>query len=417
MIVLLLFMREAVTNPANMAPDLTNTDISVRAAVGVLIFYAAVALLHVVLPAYRCEGYACDWKGVPLTYRLNGPLVMLLVGGVWALLPPELATFSAVNYWTCVGAANAVGLTCSALLLWFSTPERPCRCLTVDQKALRERAAKGEDAMLAVTPSPPRGTAAHYFFGHAFNPRLGGVDLKMLLYSLGASALAWNVLSAAALAHQLQGRVSTALCCYMAMLSWFLLEYMCAEVVHLYTYDLFCEKLGFKICWGCLVFYPFFYCIGVWPLVGSASTSADISLTTALLISLLYLSGWLLTRGANLQKYVAKTRPQTTGWLGMPMTLVPGTRLLCGGFWGLSRHINYAGEVVQAIAIALPGCLISLQQADMRHAALPWLYPLYYVALFIPRALDDETQMRAKYGAHYDAYAARVPYRIVPGLW
>ena len=41
--------------------------------------------------------------------------------------------------------------------------------------------------------------------------------------------------------------------------------------------------------------------------------------TTALLISLLYLSGWLLTRGANLQKYVAKTRPQTTGWLGMPM--------------------------------------------------------------------------------------------------
>jgi hypothetical protein len=30
-----------------------------------------------------------------------------------------------------------------------------------------------------------------------------------------------------------------------------------------------CEKLGFKLCWGCLLFYPFFYCIGVWPLVAA----------------------------------------------------------------------------------------------------------------------------------------------------
>ena len=51
------------------------------------------------------------------------------------------------------------------------------------------------------------------------------------------------------------------------------------------------------------------------------------------------------------------------------------------------------------------------------HAVLPWTYPLYYVALFVPRTLDDEVQMRAKYGADFEAYAKLVPSRIIPGVW
>ena len=51
------------------------------------------------------------------------------------------------------------------------------------------------------------------------------------------------------------------------MLSFFVVEYLYHEHVHLYTYDLFAEKLGFKLIWGCLCFYPFFYPIGVWPIL------------------------------------------------------------------------------------------------------------------------------------------------------
>jgi len=264
-------------------------------------------------------------------------------------------------------------------------------------------------------PAPPRSGLQHYFFGLAFNPRLGGIDLKMLHYVLGALGLAWNLLSAAALRLQLHGSLSLAMCVYLAMFAWFIVEYLCLEVVHLYTYDIFCEKMGFKLCWGCLVFYPFFYCVGVWPLA-YAAPSSDLSAAAAVLIAAAFLGGWFLTRGANLQKFFFKRSDgRLERWCGLRMQVVPGTRLLVSGFWGLSRHVNYCGEIVQAIALALPGCAVG---SSAYYRFLPWLYPLYYVALFVPRQLDDDAQLAAKYGAALFAeYARRVPYRMVPWLY
>ena len=49
---------------------------------------------------------------------------------------------------------------------------------------------------------------------------------------------------------------------------------------------------------------------------------------------------------------------------------------------------------------------------------LPWLYPLYYVALFVPRQMDDDAQLQAKYGdKSFAEYVRLVPYRIVPYVW
>ena len=97
----------------------------------------------------------------------------------------------------------------------------------------------------------------------------------------------------------------------------------------------------------------------------------------------------------------------------MSMETLPGSRgrILVGGFWGVSRHVNYLGEVVQALALALPGLLAS-------GSAVPLLYPAYYTALFIGRALDDDLQCEKKYGpALWGAYTNRVPWRIVPFVW
>jgi protein-S-isoprenylcysteine O-methyltransferase Ste14 len=47
----------------------------------------------------------------------------------------------------------------------------------------------------------------------------------------------------------------------------------------------------------------------------------------------------------------------------------------------------------------------------------PWLYPLYYVALLVPRQLDDDKRCAAKYGPLWDEYKKRVPRRIVPFIY
>jgi protein-S-isoprenylcysteine O-methyltransferase Ste14 len=84
-------------------------------------------------------------------------------------------------------------------------------------------------------------------------------------------------------------------------------------------------------------------------------------------------------------------------------------RLLCSGFWGLSRHINYLGEILMAVGLTLvlgwPGLL------------WPWLYPLYYLLLLVPRQLDDDKRCERKYGALWTEYCRRVRYRILPGVY
>ena len=39
----------------------------------------------------------------------------------------------------------------------------------------------------------------------------------------------------------------------------------------------------------------------------------------------------------------------------------------------------------------------------------PWLYPLYYLALLLPRQVDDDRRCARKYGALWAEYCRRVP--------
>ena len=112
-----------------------------------------------------------------------------------------------------------------------------------------------------------------------------------------------------------------------------------------------------------------------------------------------------------MQKYYFKTTPERP-FLGFmrPKVVSDGTStLLAGGFWAVSRHVNYLGEILMATGLSLsvgyPGRWIV------------WLYPLYYVALLVPRERADERRCAAKYGDLWTEYVRRVPRRIVPWLY
>ena len=254
------------------------------------------------------------------------------------------------------------------------------------------------------------------------------VDVKMFLYAVGAIQLQLNNMSYLYHHHyhhnQSKTSISIAYQTYFWMFTWFVVEYMLFERPHLYTYDLFAEKIGFKLIWGCLCFYPFFYPLNGYLL--SDITNVDISRQRGYMITMLFFFGWVFTRGANMQKYFYKRFPDQRYIFGgfMIQKTIPKSRILISGFWGLSRHINYMGEIIQALAISLPLLLLSVQCEDdgdceynYKQICLALTYPVYYIVLFIPRQMDDDALCKKKYGEIWVEYTDKVKYRIVPFVY
>jgi protein-S-isoprenylcysteine O-methyltransferase Ste14 len=235
------------------------------------------------------------------------------------------------------------------------------------------------------------------------------VDAKMWLYLIGAVMLELNVLSFASyhiISYGEHSSPGVILCT--AMISFFIFDYLTFEEVHLYTYDFFAEKVGFKLGWGCLTFYPYFYSIVLFSTAHLPESSAPSWLF--ILSILIFLTGWSLARGANMQKFFFKTQPEKK-FLGIkPETITNGNQtLLINGFWGLSRHINYLGEILMATGIVL--------SVGYPSFLLPWLYPLYYVVLLFPRQLADDKRCARKYGDLWNKYELKVKFRIIPFLY
>ena len=352
-----------------------------------IVVFTLVLGLNYAVPGQDVDGYVEDeTTGRPIRYRLNGlhvlVLVMLLyvVLGSTQLLPWDW--FYQVR-WPAVISACVVGLIYTCVLV---LPVAP------------------------VTPS----VVKDLFLGRTKNLQyFGRTDVKMYLYLAGAVLLALNLVSFAAHHYLLFGPDSNpGVFVYTALLGFFLVDYLFFERVHLYTYDLFAERVGFKLAWGCFVFYPFFYVVGLW---GTAELPAPaviegFAIGWLLLSALVFFSGWVLARGANLQKYMFKRFP-TRSFLGIaPATLSAGNQaVLCSGFWGVARHVNYLGEVLMALGLTLAlGHLTS---------PWPWLYPLYYVLLLFPRERDDDRRCAEKYGLLWQRYKEKVRYRIIPGIY
>jgi protein-S-isoprenylcysteine O-methyltransferase Ste14 len=267
--------------------------------------------------------------------------------------------------------------------------------------------------MIVVLPYPPvrKSFLADVFLGRIENLQLWGgkVDVKMWLYLTGATILVLNALSFTAHHCILFGdQASTGILLSTLLIIYFVVDYLIFEEVHLFTYDLFAERIGFKLGWGCIVFYPYFYSIFLWSTVDLPDPQTPAWLL--ILYVLVFLTGWILSRGANLQKYYFKKQPGRI-FLGIvPETITDGRKiLLVNGFWGMSRHINYLGEILMATGVILcTGYPLMIW---------PWLYPLYYVILLFFRQRDDDKRCSLKYGELWKTYVKRVPYRIIPYIY
>lgn len=335
--------------------------------------YTLITILHLVVPARHVRGYVHDG---PPVYRLNGLRVFLLVSVAFTL---------------CIGYFRLLD---TALLVELRFKHAVCACLLGLLFTF-----------VLVVPHRPNTPSfwQDLYLGRLKNPQWFGnrVDGKVLLYLLGGTGLQLNLIVfyfEHAQEHKPMGNVLT----YVLLFSFFTTEYFYHEHVHLYTFDFIIEYVGFKLVWGCLVFYPFFYPTAMWFTVPCARLSF---VRQTCSVGVFFL-GWALSRGANNQKYTFRIDPKRK-FLGCVQPVSVNGRLLCSGWWALSRHVNYLGDTLMAVGLSLA----------VNAGLGPWLYPLYYVALFIARERTDFERCREKYGRDWDEYCRRVPYRIVPFLY
>lgn len=349
-----------------------------------IIVYLIITLFNATLPGRWVTGYVTKTNtNEKLRYHLNGFIVLLASVGLWGML----CFFRILDWnwfyiyrWYGLAGAVTFGLIFSFIMV---LPYKPVK----------------------------KSFFADFYLGRVENAQLWGgrIDAKMWLYLIGAVMLELNVLSFTAHHYILYGvNASPGVFLSAGLITFFVIDYLTFEEVHLYTYDLFAERVGFKLGWGCIAFYPYFYSVPFW----STTHLPNAETPTYLLViyACIFFGGWSLARGANMQKYFFKKDP-TQKFLGIqPQTITDGKRtLLVNGFWGLSRHINYLGEIGMATGIVL--CLghpLSLW---------PWLYPIYYIVLLFPRQIDDDKRCKLKYGPLWDEYVRRVPSRIIPKIY
>ena len=354
-----------------------------------LVIFAVFAVAQIVLPAWRVPGYVVDpATGEPRSYRLNGLLVFLIAVIIWATevtgLPRDW--FYRSSFFAVLGG--------TVFTVLFSLI------------AMRtQRPVAGQHPLIAFY----LGRAREFSF---FNGRF---DLKMYFYVVGGSMLALNALSGAVWhSEQFAGQVNLGLYIYSAFWAFYIVDYFIWERVQLYTFDVIHEKVGFKLFWGGMVVYGWLFILPLWGLAAKPDPGFSSGWTYLWLIgaALVYLVGWTIERGANLQKYWFKRWPERK-FLGLvePIYIEAGERkILTSGWWGAARHFNYLGAAFLGTGMAL----------SFGHFGSPWswLYLIFCVSMFTWRQIEDDRYCEEKYGAEkWAEYRKRVPYRIVPGLY
>jgi protein-S-isoprenylcysteine O-methyltransferase Ste14 len=256
---------------------------------------------------------------------------------------------------------------------------------------------------------PPSDSAVNTFFmGYSLNPRFGNFDIK-LFFEARPSLIGWVLLSFLYAFVQLETRGSVTPSMVLVCLFQFVyvLDYFIHEEAILSTMDIVHDRFGFMLCFGDTAWVPFTYSVQAYYCITHVPS---LSPAAIVVFTLLFIIGYGIFRMTNLQKHRFREDPERPIWGKKPeyIQTAQGSKLLTSGFWGLSRHFNYVGDILMALAWSLP-CLFG--------SLLPYFYPIYFSILLIHRERRDFNHCSRKYGEDWNRYCEKVKWRIVPGLY
>jgi len=189
----------------------------------------------------------------------------------------------------------------------------------------------------------------------------------------------------------------------LAFHTWYVADGLYNEPAILTTMDITTDGFGFMLSAGDLLWVPFTYTLQARYLAFKHVELGPI--LTAVVIGF-EIAGYYIFRTANGEKNDFRNgrNPKNLKYF----TTERGSKLLISGWWGASRHPNYFGDLLMALAWSF---------ATGFDTPITYFYPVYFLVLLIHRQVRDDENCHKKYGKDWDKYKQMVPYRIIPYIY
>ncbi|KAA8648186.1 hypothetical protein EYZ11_000547 [Aspergillus tanneri] len=404
----------------------------------VLAYYLLSLILWRVLPAQEVHGTKLVQHGRPLSYRLNAfssTLVHLAICAVGTYF--QGASFFV---WRYISDNYVQILTANILIAYAISIFVYARSFGVNTDyptaELRELAAGGNTGNIIYD----------FYIGRELNPRItiplfGEIDIKTWL-EMRPGLTGWILLDLAFIAKQYRtyGYLTDSIVFTAALQTFYVLDGQYMESGILTMMDITTDGLGFMLSFGDVAWVPFLYSTQCRYLSVYPSSLGWIGVGSIIAVFTL---GLYIFRAANTQKNVFRRQPDHPSVRSLSYIQTKrGTRLLTAGWWGMSRHINYLGDWLQALPFSLPtgfagyaifpaGSAATTSQVfkmlDGREVvqdeATGWgvfftyFYVLYFAILLMHRERRDDAMCSEKYGEDWEKYRRIVKWRIVPWIY
>ena len=256
-----------------------------------------------------------------------------------------------------------------------------------------------------------------YFWGVELHPTLFGESLKQYV-NCRLSMMGWSVIVVSCAAKQLEtgGHLTNTMLVCASLQVIYLFKFFRWESGYFGSLDIMHDRFGFYIFWGVAVWVPCVY-----TLVSQYLVRHPVDLpgpVAGAIFALGVFSIWANYDADAQRQRVRETGGKTTVWGKAPETMTAKyvttdgkereSLLLVCGWWGLSRHFHYVTEIGLALAWTLPAGFTNV---------VPYTYVVFLAALLVDRAGRDDRRCKAKYGADWDRYCERVPWRIIPHVY
>lgn len=341
--------------------------------------------LYLFLPGKAEQGQPLP-DGTRLDYRLNGLLSFVISVGLWAvlhftgLLPGD---YIYNNIEALVSTANIVVFLLCFYIFFLGRSQA-----TDEEKRFNMLEA--------------------FFIGAARNPRNGRFDWKFFCESRPGLTF-WVIVGLSCAVHQYEtnGEVTNAMWIVCFMISLYIVDYYVVEDAILTTWDIVHEPFGWMLCWGSLIYVPFFYPLAAIWLADHPYVLSDWAAAGILLLGV---SGYVIFRQANIQKHRFRQGAGKKIWGREPeyIQTQKGTKLLTSGWWGIASHANYLGDLMMALAMGLTVGF---------NTVFGYGYFLAFVVLLIHRDWRDNKHCAEKYGEDWVTYRKKVRWHILPGIY